>query len=204
MFTRFDTTNGKLVVSAMKPAPITKARVAAGENRNASSMEITIGVRINAAPSLANNADTSAPSNTMNAKSLRPLPLHQRATCNAAQAKNPASSSSKLMMISATKVPVAFQIIYQTSGMSLRCTTPKSSARIAPNTALQPTPRPLGCQITRVMVSRKINDAMSMHSNLEQTIGMGICNRVNGQGDNSVEGYKNPRHTSIPCRSEAC
>jgi hypothetical protein len=123
---------------------------------------MTIGVRISAAPSLANNADTSAPSSTIKANNLRPLPLPQRATCNAAQAKNPASSSSRLMIISATKVPVAFQMICHTSGMSLRCTTPKSSANTAPNTALQPTPRPLGCQITRVMVSRKINEAMSM------------------------------------------
>jgi len=65
-------------------------------------------------------------------------------------------------MISATKVPVAFQMICHTSGISLRCTTPKISASTAPSTALQPTPRPLGCQITRVMVSRKINDAISM------------------------------------------
>ncbi|MNG30326.1 hypothetical protein D3C84_1159280 [compost metagenome] len=65
IFTRFDTTNGRLAVSAMKPAPMTNARVAAGEKRNANSIEITMGVRISAAPSLANNADTSAPSSTM-------------------------------------------------------------------------------------------------------------------------------------------
>ncbi|MNT31729.1 hypothetical protein D3C72_1675760 [compost metagenome] len=65
MFTRFDTTSGRLAVSAMKPAPMTNARVATGENRRASSIDITIGVRINAAPSLANSAETSAPSNTM-------------------------------------------------------------------------------------------------------------------------------------------
>lgn len=65
IFTRFDTTNGRLAVSAMNPAPITKARVAVGENRRASSMEITIGVRISAAPSLANNAETRAPSKTI-------------------------------------------------------------------------------------------------------------------------------------------
>ena len=70
------------------------------------------------------------------------------------------------MMIRATKVPVAFQIISQTKGISLRCTTPLSKASTAPSMALQPTPRPLGCQITRVMVSRKIKEAISMHSNL--------------------------------------
>jgi len=54
-----------LVVSAMNPAPITNASVVAGEKRNASNMEITMGVRISAAPSLANSAETSAPSSTM-------------------------------------------------------------------------------------------------------------------------------------------
>src|SRR5690606_36598111 len=39
----------------------------------------------------------------------------------------------------------------------------------APNTALQPTPKPLGCQITRVMVSRKINDAISIRSSLQKS-----------------------------------
>ncbi len=64
MLTRLDTTSGRLAVSAMNPAAITNASVAAGENRNASSMAITIGVRISAAPSLANNAATAAPSST--------------------------------------------------------------------------------------------------------------------------------------------
>ncbi|MNG23316.1 hypothetical protein D3C84_1079040 [compost metagenome] len=70
------------------------------------------------------------------------------------------------MMISATNVPVAFQMICHTIGMSISCTTPKTSASTAPNTALQPTPRPLGCQITSVMVSRKMSEAMSMQNNL--------------------------------------
>ncbi len=65
MFTRFDTTNGKLAVSAINPAPMTNARVAAGEKRSASSIDITMGVRISAAPSLAKSAETSAPSSTM-------------------------------------------------------------------------------------------------------------------------------------------
>ena len=65
MFTRFDTTNGRLAVSAMKPAPMTNARVAVGEKRKARSIEITMGVSISAAPSLANSADTSAPSSTI-------------------------------------------------------------------------------------------------------------------------------------------
>ncbi|MNL44081.1 hypothetical protein D3C87_1666290 [compost metagenome] len=67
MFTRLDTTSGRLAVSAMKPAAITKARVAAGEKRNATNMDMTIGVRISAAPSLANSAETAAPSSTQKA-----------------------------------------------------------------------------------------------------------------------------------------
>ncbi|MCY1453153.1 hypothetical protein D9M71_701270 [compost metagenome] len=65
-------------------------------------------------------------------------------------------------MIRAMKVPVAFQMMCQTTGISLHCTTPQSNASSAPPVALQPTPRPRGCQITRVMVSRKIKDAISM------------------------------------------
>lgn len=48
------------------------------------------------------------------------------------------------MMINAMKVPVAFQMICQTTGISLQCTTPLISANNAPNVALQPTPRPFG------------------------------------------------------------
>mgnify|MGYP006194630687 CR=1 FL=1 len=40
MFTRLDTTRGRLAVSAMKPAAITKASVAAGEKPSAISMAI--------------------------------------------------------------------------------------------------------------------------------------------------------------------
>ncbi|MNE86321.1 hypothetical protein D3C80_1834090 [compost metagenome] len=65
ILTRFDTINGRLAVSAINPAAITKARVAAGEKRRASNMAMTIGVRINAAPSLANSAETNAPNNTI-------------------------------------------------------------------------------------------------------------------------------------------
>ena len=146
----------------MKPAPMTKARVAAGEKRNASSIDMTIGVRISAAPSLANSADTAAPSSTMKANRRRPSPRAQRATCNAAHSKKPASSSSRLMMISAMKVAVAFQMIAHTAGISCNDTTPNSRASTAPRVALQPTPRPLGCQMTKVRVNRNINAAGSM------------------------------------------
>ncbi|MNE74071.1 hypothetical protein D3C87_1735700 [compost metagenome] len=60
-----DTTSGRLAVSAINPAAITKASVAPELNPNASSIAITIGVRISAAPSLANNAATAAPSSTI-------------------------------------------------------------------------------------------------------------------------------------------
>ena len=64
MLTRLETTSGRLAVSATNPAAITKASVAAGLNLSASSMAMTIGVRISAAPSLAKSAATTAPSNT--------------------------------------------------------------------------------------------------------------------------------------------
>ncbi len=92
----------------MKPAAMTKARVVAGEKPNATSIAITMGVRISAALSLANRADTAAPRITNKANSLRPRPPPQRAKCSAAHSKNPASSSSRLTMITATKVAVAF------------------------------------------------------------------------------------------------
>ncbi|MOA70385.1 hypothetical protein D3C78_1992300 [compost metagenome] len=53
----------------MNPAAMTKARVAAGEKRSATSMDMTMGVRISAAPSLANSAETAAPSSTQKANS---------------------------------------------------------------------------------------------------------------------------------------
>ena len=67
MLTRFDTTKGKLAVSAIKPAAIINANVVAGLKRNAVKIAITIGVKISAAPSLAKNADTTAPSSTIKA-----------------------------------------------------------------------------------------------------------------------------------------
>jgi hypothetical protein len=162
MLTRLETTSGRLAVSAMKPAAITKASVAAGLKRSASSIAITIGVRISAAPSLANSAAVAAPSSTRKVNRRRPLPRPQRATCSAAQANRPASSSSRLMMISAMKVKVAFQTMSQTTGMSPTLTTPASRASAAPRLALQPTPRPRGCQMTSTRVAMKISSASSM------------------------------------------
>jgi hypothetical protein len=162
MFTRFDTTSGRLAVSAMKPAAITKASVAAGVKPSASSIAMTMGVRISAAPSLAKSADTAAPSSTMNANSRRPRPLPQRATCRAAHSKKPASSSSRLMTMTAMKVAVAFHTMPQTTAMSASWTTPNSSATAAPSDALQPMPSPRGCQMTSTSVHTKIRTAASM------------------------------------------
>src|SRR3990167_8899120 len=66
------------------------------------------------------------------------------------------------MMITAMKVAVAFQTMCHTTGTSPRLTAPVSSARTAPAAALQPTPNPLGCQITKTSVTTKIDAAMSM------------------------------------------
>ena len=161
MLTRLDTTSGRLATSAMKPAAITKASVAAGLKPSASSMAITMGVRMSAAPSLANSAATQAPSSTISTNSQRPLPPPQRATCSADHSKKPASSSSRLMMMMAMKVAVAFQTMFQTTGMSPGWTTPVSRAATAPSEALQPMPRPRGCQMTSVRVAMKINRATS-------------------------------------------
>ena len=119
MLTRLDTISGRLAVSAIKPAAITNASVACLLNPSASSMAITIGVRISAAPSLANSAATAAPSSTIYVNSNRPRPFPQRATCSAAHSKKPDSSSSRLMMMTAMNVAVAFQTKFHTTGISL-------------------------------------------------------------------------------------
>jgi hypothetical protein len=95
-----------------------------------------VRVRISAAPSLANTAATAAPSSTMSANSMRPLPRPQRATCRAAHLKRPASSSSRLTMMLAMKAAVAFHTLCQTTAMSAHCTTPVARAMAA--LALQP------------------------------------------------------------------
>ncbi|VGC17878.1 Uncharacterised protein [Klebsiella pneumoniae] len=167
MFTRFDTMSGRLEVSAIKPAAITNASVEPGVNPSASSMAITIGVRISAAPSLANSAATAAPSRTIYVNSSRPLPPPQRETCSAAHSKKPDSSSSRLIMMTAMNVPVAFQTICQTTGISPMCTTPVSSASAAPMTALQPMLSPFGCQMTSTSVRMKIAPARNIPAPIE-------------------------------------
>jgi hypothetical protein len=68
--------------------------------------------------------------------------------------KKPALSSNRLMMMTAINVAVAFQTICHTSGISDNCMTPASKASNAPPAALQPMPRPRGCQMTKVSVSK--------------------------------------------------
>ena len=156
MLTRLETISGRLAVSAINPAAMTKASVVPLLKPSANSMAITMGVRISAAPSLANNAATAAPSKIIQLNSRRPRPFPQRETCSAAHSKKPDSSSSRLIMITAINVAVAFQTIFQTTGMSPTPITPVTSANTAPMLALQPIFNPLGCQITSTSVSKKI------------------------------------------------
>ncbi len=65
------------------------------------------------------------------------------------------------MMTAATKARVAFQTIPHTDGTSAGCTTPASRATAAPARALQPMPRPRGCQTTRARVAAKMRKAAS-------------------------------------------
>src|SRR3954466_3825278 len=60
----------------------------------------------------------------------------------------------------AIKVPVAFHTMCHTNGISAKLITPNNSASIAPSDALQPMPRPRGCQMTSVSVSKKIRKAV--------------------------------------------
>ena len=65
-------------------------------------------------------------------------------------------------MITAIKVAVAFQTICHTTGKSASCTPPVASASAAPKAALQPIPKPRGCQITSTRVRTKIAPASNM------------------------------------------
>ncbi|MCY1504241.1 hypothetical protein D9M68_384020 [compost metagenome] len=168
MLTRLDTMSAMLPVSAMKPAAMTKASEAPGPKPSASSISMTMGVRISAAPSLANSADTAAPSRTISTNRSRPRPPPQRATCSADHSKKPASSRIRLVTMMAMKVAVAFQTMRQTSAMSARWTTPVASASAAPSTALQPMDRPLGCQMTSVMVRMNMAAASSMEEDFRR------------------------------------
>src|SRR5690554_162042 len=151
--------SGKLAVSAINPVAIINASAAEEEKSKRKRMLITMGVSSNAAPSLAKKAAIIAPKRITMGKSSRPLPPPKRAICNAAQAKKPASSSNSEITIKATKVKLASQTICQTILISVHCTTPSINATQAPPKALQPMPRPLGCQITKTKVTKKTVNA---------------------------------------------
>ena len=104
----------------MKPAAMAKASVALALYFSSTSIAMTMGVRIRAAPSLAKIEATAAPRSTIRANRSLPRPPPQRATCRAAHSKKPARSKSRLIMITATNAAVAFQTIPQTVGMSPR------------------------------------------------------------------------------------
>lgn len=148
-------TSGRLVVSATKPVAMMKASAALGENSRLARIAITIGVSSSAAPSLAKKAAIAKPSSTISGNSTRPRPRPQRTTCSAAQRKKPASSSSSEMMMSATKVKVAFQTMCQTVGILRQWMTPRARSITAPAMALQPMPKPRGCQMTNTRVAMK-------------------------------------------------
>ncbi|MNI81399.1 hypothetical protein D3C73_1380080 [compost metagenome] len=65
-------------------------------------------------------------------------------------------------MMTAINAAVAFQTIFQTTGISAIWMTPVTSASTAPILALQPILRPPGCQITSINVSKNILPAKSI------------------------------------------
>src|SRR5690606_22881324 len=156
ILTKLLTTKGRDAVSAINPQAMINGKIMASLNFKARTIASTIGVKINAAPSFANKAATTAP-NMMTRKNIRkPLPLAKRAMCKAAHSKNPISSRINEMMIKATNVNVAFQTMPVTSQTSPKSTTPNNSATTAPAIADQPIDKPLGCQITNINVTINI------------------------------------------------
>lgn len=177
--------SGRLVVSATKPVATTNASVAAGEKSSRSRMATTIGVSSSAAPSLANTAAMPAPRRTISGKSSRPRPPPQRATWSAAHWKNPASSSSSEMTISPIKVKVASQTMCHTTGTSPRLITPVSRATTAPIVALQPMPRPRGCQMTNTSVTRKmatVSMAVPVGARIDRSVDLPVIQVIGGNG----------------------
>src|SRR5690625_6332505 len=122
-------TRGRLAVSAINPVAIMNASAAVGENRNLNKMAITIGVSNKAAPSLAKNAEMTAPSKIIKGNKIDPRPHPKRATCNTDQPKKPAASKINEMIISATKVKVRSETMSQTMGTSDQCKIGRASCR---------------------------------------------------------------------------
>src|SRR5699024_6251444 len=76
-----------------------------------------------------------------------------------AHSNNPISSNMREMRIIATNARVAFQTISVTAMTSLNPTTPTIKAMMAPPIAEYPIDNPLGCQITKTSVTKKIKMA---------------------------------------------
>src|SRR5699024_10000229 len=74
----------------------------------------------------------------------------------AAHSNRPISSKINEIRIIDTNASVAFHTISATSTTSLKSTTPTSKAITAPPIADHPIVKPLGCQITNTIVSKKI------------------------------------------------
>ena len=87
---------------------------------------------------------------------FKPLPFEALTICIADHSKNPISSNINEIRMTATNVKVAFQTIPVTSKTSEKLTTPVMIATTAPIKAVIPISRPLGCQMTKNKVIRKI------------------------------------------------
>lgn len=80
-------------------------------------------------------------------------------------------------MITAINVAVAFQTICHTTGISAICTPPVTSASAAPKAALQPIPKPRGCQITSTVVRQ--NRTCQQHRSSTNHIRKIIYDKIN-------------------------
>src|SRR5699024_6877235 len=105
------------------------------------------------------------------------LPYAILAILSAAHSNNPISSSIKEIRIIATNASVAFQTISVTAITSLNPTTPTIKAKIAPPIADHPIDNPLGCQITKMSVTKKIKIAQKSKIKL-----LSISSHINHKG----------------------
>src|SRR5699024_3753615 len=159
ILTKLLTINGKDVVSAINPLAIINGNMTFLLNPRLRPIAKTIGVNIKAAPSFAKNAATIEPNNIIKINIFNPLPFEARTTCLADHSKKPISSKINEIKITATNVNVAFHTIDVTSSTSEKLTTPVIIAMMAPISAVIPISKPLGCQITNIKVTTKIQIA---------------------------------------------
>ena len=133
MFTRLLMTNGKDVVSAIKPDAIINGKTILSLKLSVRTIARTIGVRISAAPSLANSAaDTCSQQGHEGKTSVsrylwKSVPYEVQTI-----SKKPISSRISEIIIRAINVNVAFQTMPVTSRTSPKLTTPTRSAIMAP------------------------------------------------------------------------